>query len=143
MPAVTTYLDLSDLMAAAEAFLGHPPQVRDVGLLDSALARPASSMYGVEAYPDLHEKAAALLLSLNHNHGLVDGNKRLAWVATRLFYLVDGHDLRMDHDAAYKLVMGIAAGAIDDVKEVADQLRANITRTKPGPLATGGPDSAD
>jgi len=91
---VTTYLDLDDLLAVAEAALA--PQavtVRDVGLLESALARPQASAFGADAYRSVWLKAAALLESLARNHALVDGNKRLAWVATRYFLAVNDHDL--------------------------------------------------
>jgi len=76
------YLELDDLLAAASAYLGHPPQVRDYGLLESALARPRASVFGQDAYPTIHEKAAALLDSLVNNHALIDGNKRHGWVGT-------------------------------------------------------------
>jgi death-on-curing protein len=74
---VTQHLDLDDLLAAAEAAVGRAPEVRDYGLLESALARPQSTVFGEDAYPGLHEKAAALLHSLVSNHALIDGNKRL------------------------------------------------------------------
>jgi len=91
----TVYLDIEDLLAAADAALAPvQPKIRDIGLLESALARPQASAFGVDAYASLHEKAAALLESLARNHALVDGNKRLAWVATRLFLIVNGFDVR-------------------------------------------------
>jgi death-on-curing protein len=119
---VTEYLDLDDLLAAAEAAVGKPPEVRDWGLLEAALARPQASVFGADAYPGLHEKAAALMHSLARNHALVDGNKRLAWVATRLFYLFNRGDLRPPTvDQAEALVVGVAAGQLD-VPEIADTL---------------------
>ncbi len=91
----TVYLDIEDLLAAADAALAPvQPKIRDIGLLESALARPQASAFGVDAYASVHEKAAALLESLARNHALVDGNKRLAWVATRLFLIVNGFDVR-------------------------------------------------
>ncbi|MDO8150379.1 type II toxin-antitoxin system death-on-curing family toxin [Isoptericola sp. b408] len=113
------YVDETDLLAAATAFLGHPPEVRDMGLLSSACARPRAGMYGTEAYPGIHQKAAALLMSLVKNHSLIDGNKRLGWVGVRLFYLYNGHDLRMREDDAYDLVMSIADGTQADLPKVA------------------------
>jgi death-on-curing protein len=93
---VTRYLDLDDLIAAAKAAVA-PAEllVRDMGLLESALARPQASAFGADAYPDLHLKAAALLESLARNRALIDGNKRLAWVATRLFLALNGADVRV------------------------------------------------
>ena len=125
---MVVYLDEDDLVAAATAFLGHPPAVRDYGLLSSALARPAASMYGVEAYPALDEKAAALLLSVTKNHALIDGNKRLGWVAVRLFYALNGVRLVMPQDTAYALLVGVAAGEIDDVETVAQKLAEHVVR---------------
>lgn len=92
---MTVYLDLDDLMAAASAALA-PAEVlvRDVGLLESALARPQASAFGEDAYPNLHLKAAALLESLARNHALIDGNKRLSWTATRYFSIQNGTDAR-------------------------------------------------
>ncbi|WP_108719059.1 type II toxin-antitoxin system death-on-curing family toxin [Miniimonas sp. S16] len=120
---MTVYLDVDDLLASARAFLGAEPQVRDAALLSSALARPAAQMYGVEAYPELIDKAAALLISVTNNHALVDGNKRLGWVATRLFFLLNGPDLAMPHDDAYDLVMAIADSSRRDVVDVSAALR--------------------
>lgn len=119
---MTEYLDLEDLLAAAQAALGRAPEVRDWGLLEAALARPRASVYGQDAYPDLHEKAAALLHSLARNHALLDGNKRLAWVATRLFSVFNDHDLRrasLDEGEAF--VVAIAAGRLD-VPKIAETL---------------------
>ena len=116
---MTDYLDLDDVLTAATVALGHAPEIRDAGLLESALHRPQATWYGEETYPDLDAKAAALLLSLVGNHALVDGNKRIGWVATRLFYVLNGHDLRAPHDHAFTLVMDIASGKVTDVVEVA------------------------
>ena len=124
---MTQYLDLDDLLAAAEAAVGRAPDVRDYGLLESALARPRSTVYGEDAYPGLHDKAAALLQSLVRNHGLADGNKRLGWVAVRLFYLLDGHDLRADHDDVFAVVMGLADGSLTDVSLIARWLADRVT----------------
>ncbi|MFB9906647.1 type II toxin-antitoxin system death-on-curing family toxin [Allokutzneria oryzae] len=108
------YLDLDDLLAAAQAALGHAPDVRDWGLLEAALARPKAVVFGADAYPSLHEKAASLLHSLARNHALVDGNKRLAWVSTRLFYVLNQHDLRAPSvDEGERLVVDAATGNRD------------------------------
>lgn len=122
-----TYLDENDLLAAAEAFLGHQPQIRDFGLLTSALTRPGARMYGAEAYPDFTDKAAALLLSITSNHALVDGNKRLGWVALRLFAMLNGRDVHMPRDAAFQLVMDIAKGHEYEVSNVAARLAPYLT----------------
>jgi death-on-curing protein len=121
---VTEYLELEDLLEAAAAAIGHPPEVRDIGLLHGAVARPAASAFGEEAYPALDQKAAALLHSIVTSHPLADGNKRLGWVATRLFYRLCGADIRPTADDAFELVAGIADGSISDVPAIADRLAA-------------------
>ena len=67
------FLDLDDLFDLARALLGDPPPIRDVGLLGSAAARPQTTVFGHDAYPDIISKAAALLQSIVNNHPLVDG----------------------------------------------------------------------
>lgn len=121
---MTEYLDLEDLLAAAEAAIGGPVAVRDVGLLDAAAARPRSSVFGADAYPDLDAKAAALLHSIVTGHPLVDGNKRLGWVAVRLFYLLNDADRRPPADEAFHLVVAVADGKIRDVERIAERLAA-------------------
>lgn len=106
------YLTVEDLLDIAHGVL---PQVvvRDAGLLAAAAGRPQSSIFGQDAYPSLAEKAAALMHSLARNHALLDGNKRLAWAATRVFCLINGTDLRYDVDDAEALVLAVAAGGRD------------------------------
>jgi len=120
---VTEHLDLDDLLVAAEVILGEPPQVRDIGILAAAVARTRASVYGEDAYPDLDAKAAALLHSIVTGHALVDGNKRLGWVSVRLFYRLNGSNLRVHIDDAEALVIAIADGSLRDVQKIADRLR--------------------
>jgi death-on-curing protein len=117
------YLDTEDLVHIAERALGHPPEVRDWGLLDSAAARPAATVFGDDAYGDLHAKAAALLHSLARNHPLVDGNKRLGLAATIAFLGINGMQLTLSNDEAYDLIVDVAAGRLDDVVPIAAALR--------------------
>ena len=119
------YLDLEDLVHIAERALGHPPEVRDWGLLESAAARPWATAFGHDAYGDVHEKAAALLHSLARNHPLVDGNKRLALAATLAFLGVNGLRLISTNDDAYRLIIDVAAGRLDDVPTIAAALRSS------------------
>ncbi|MFJ8859434.1 type II toxin-antitoxin system death-on-curing family toxin [Streptomyces sp. NPDC102451] len=97
--------------------------VRDVGLLESAAHRPSAAMFGEEAYPDVIDKAAALLQSLAVNHPLFDGNKRTAWLSCVSFLAMNGVDLRPDIDAAERLVIAVATGETDEVKAIAQGLR--------------------
>ena len=120
---MTEYLNLEDILAAAAAALGHPPDVRDIGILEGAAARPRASAFGAEIYADIHAKAAALVHSLVTGHGLVDGNKRLGWIALRLFYRLNDLDLRLPPADAFELITGVADGSIRDVPVIADHLR--------------------
>lgn len=117
------YLDREDVLTAIEAALHRAPQIRDHGVLEAALHRPQAVWYGQDVYPDLDTKAAALLLALVGNGPLVEGSKRMGWIATRLFYVLNGRDLRMPADDAYDLVVRIASGGEDDVAGVAAELR--------------------
>jgi death-on-curing protein len=116
------FLDLEALLHVAGRALGIPPVVRDHGLLESALARPQATAFGEDAYPGIHEKAAALLHSLARNHALVDGNKRLALAATIAFYGMNGLRLTLTNDEAYDLVMSVAAGELEDIPTLAGVL---------------------
>ena len=116
------FLDLEDLLHIAKRALGIAPVVRDHGLLESALGRPQATAFGADAYPGIHQKAAALLHSLARNHALVDGNKRLALAATIAFYGMNGLRLALTNDEAYELVMRVATGELDDVPAIAEQL---------------------
>ena len=114
------YLDLEDLLGLVRA-LGVGP-VRDLGLLDSAAARPRSSALGENAYPSLDLKAAALLHSIDQYHALVDGNKRLPWLAMVVFLDLNDHGPDLADDAAFDLGMDAAQGSVE-VEEIAARLR--------------------
>ncbi|MDX1657387.1 MAG: type II toxin-antitoxin system death-on-curing family toxin [Nitriliruptorales bacterium] len=113
------YLELEDLVELVRR-LGVGP-VRDLGLLDAAVARPASSAFGADAYPTIELKAAALLHSIVRTHALVDGNKRLGWLSTVVFLDLNGQLVELDDDEAYELVIDVAGGRLD-VEEIADRL---------------------
>jgi death on curing protein len=122
------HLELDDLLVAAQAFLGKRPGVRDYGLLESALARPRATVFGEDAYPAIHEKAAALLDSLVNNHALLDGNKRLGWVAVRLFYGFNGYTVSASEDEKVQLVLDVATGELNEVAKIAHRLATLFTR---------------
>jgi death on curing protein len=121
---VTNYLTTDDLLILVEELGGL--QVRDFGLLDSAAHRPAATVFGDDAYPGLDNKAAVLLESIARNHPLLDGNKRLAWVAAVVFYGINGVTLRAPQDPAYELVVAVAEGRLP-YPEVAAQLADWVT----------------
>src|SRR3546814_13894849 len=118
-------------MAAAGVAVGPRPEVRDWGLLESALARPKALVFGEDAYPGLNGKAAALLHSLITNHALVDGNKRLGLVAVLLFYGMNGCDLTATEDERVELILAIADGRLSAVEKLAEHLPPRVIR--PGP----------
>jgi death-on-curing protein len=120
---MTEYLDLDDLLVIAHEAVSRGVVVGDYGLLESALARPRASVFGEDAYPDLHLKAAALLHSLARNHALLDGNKRLAWTACRTFLAINGQWISAPEDDRFDFVIGVATGVLADLVEISDRLR--------------------
>jgi death-on-curing protein len=121
---VTRHLTVEQALRIARMAIGGPVEVRDIGLLESAVHRPRASVLGQEAYPDVITKAAALMHSLARNHPLVDGNKRLAWLATYVFCAKNEIELVPDDDDAYEFVVAVAAGELDDVAEIAAVLQS-------------------
>jgi len=106
------HLTTEDLLGVAAGVMAEV-QVRDVGLIASAAARPQTTIFGEATYPRMADKAAALMHSLARNPPSVDGNERLAWSATRVFCLLNGSDLVMVIDDAEQTVLSVAAGEID------------------------------
>lgn len=121
---MTEFLDRDDVLVAGAAAVGHVLEVRDFGLLDAAVARPQAAVYGVDAYPDLYLKAAALLQSLARNHALVDGNKRTGWASAWMFLYLNGIELspEFDVDASERLVYDVAEVGTLPVDEIARRL---------------------
>jgi death-on-curing protein len=120
------YLDLDDLLHVAARTLGEV-QVRDIGLLESALARPRATAFGEDAYPSMHGKAAALLHSLARTQAMIDGNKRLALAATIAFYGLNGFRLTLSNEEAYDLVIAVSTGDLDDVEAISGRLESGTT----------------
>jgi death-on-curing protein len=120
---VTVFLTKEDVLALAEEVL---PKVvvRDAGQLHAAVLRPQTVAFGEDAYPDLWTKAAALMHSMVMGHPLLDGNKRLGWVAAVIFLELNGEELAYtDTQTAYELVIAVATGELEDVPEIARRLR--------------------
>ena len=107
---MTQYLTMDDALQVTKTFGFH---VRDAGLLASALARPAASVFGDDAYPTIDHKAAALLESVLRSRPLVDGNKRTGWTLLVAFLWINGYRHDFATDEAFDLVIGIADGQID------------------------------
>ncbi len=97
-----TYLSAAQVLfihARLIAETGGAPGLRDLGLLESAVARPRATFAGVDLYPDIHQKAAALMESLVQNHPFVDGNKRVGIASATLFLVINGWRLVADNQA--------------------------------------------
>ncbi|NWL29260.1 death-on-curing protein [Paenarthrobacter ureafaciens] len=103
-------MDIEDALQVVDRYGFH---IRDVGLLASALARPATTVMGAEAYGDLTTKAAALLESVVRFHPLIDGNKRTAWTLMVLLLWINGYRHDFATNEGFALVVGVAAGGID------------------------------
>jgi death-on-curing protein len=114
------YLTLEEVLVLVR-ILGDP-RIRDLGLLDSAVHRPRAAFAGQAAYPTIEEKAAALLHSVAKNHALVDGNKRLAWMACDVFLSLNGLRPGLTRAEAFDLVVKVA-GTDTDVADIAAGLR--------------------
>jgi death on curing protein len=106
---VTEYLEIEDALQVVDRYGFH---IRDIGLLASALARPATTVMGVEAYPQLGTKAAALMESVARFHPMIDGNKRTAWTLMVLMLWINGYTHDFSTDKAFDLVVGVAAGDV-------------------------------
>lgn len=117
-------MTLEESLLVIKAVQGGEPlsYVRDTVLLQSALERPAATLFGRDAYPDAYAKGAALLHSVVRNHALLDGNKRTGWVLCVLFFQFNGYEEHYDEDAMFDFILAVAAGEIEDIGDIAQQL---------------------
>ncbi|MEU5834335.1 type II toxin-antitoxin system death-on-curing family toxin [Streptomyces diacarni] len=124
---MTEYLDEEDVLSIAEITLGSRPGIREWGLLSSAVQRPRSSAFGQDAYPDLFEKAAALLHSVASNHSLIDGNKRTGWATAIVFLDLNGYELAepLDEDKAEAFVLEVSQSRLE-IGEIAEHLASFV-----------------
>ena len=119
------YLTIEDLLEIGKAIVSDF-RVRDMGALQSATERPKTVVYETEVYPSFAKKVSALMHSIARNHGLVDGNKRLAWAAARTFCILNSFDLILNVDDAEAIVIAVATGELD-AKALANELQPWIT----------------
>ena len=104
---------------------GGRPGIRDINLIESALAKPQNlAAYGE---PDAAELAASYAFGLAKNHGFVDGNKRIAWLSARLFLADNGYRLSFAKTEAVRLVEELAAGTVSE-KALAAWFRERLTK---------------
>ena len=125
------YLELDDVLAIACEVLGLEVDallhVTDLGLADSAVARPRAGFAGEEFCPTVEAKAASLLFGLARNHAFIDGNKRIAVLATLQFLNANGNDLDLlPVEEAYKTVVQVASGNLS-VEDLTDWIRHRIS----------------
>ena len=99
--------------------------VKDPGLLDSALARPKTTLFGEFAYPTIEMMAAAMHQSLVKNHPLIDGNKRTAWLLLITFLFMNGLTVEMTADEGMDFTLGVAEGRYD-LEQAAKIIKAHI-----------------
>lgn len=119
-----TYLDLGEALVLHAEIKGLPlesvsQEIRDKGLLESALTRPYNA--AVYGGADIAEQAATLLVGLAENQPFVDGNKRTALVVTLTFLNLNGYSLTLDEEQLFELMIDISAHL--PVLEVAERLR--------------------
>ncbi|MHB8141723.1 MAG: type II toxin-antitoxin system death-on-curing family toxin [Vulcanimicrobiaceae bacterium] len=93
--------------------------MRNADGLSSAAGRPQQSAFGVDAYPTIPEKAAALMHSLAENQPFVDGNKRIAWISGKLFLQIHGYTMHATDDEAKELFLNRVANGMT-IPELAD-----------------------
>jgi death-on-curing protein len=119
---VTIYLDLKSALYVIKVLGFH---VKDLGLLDSALARPQTSLFGEDAYPTLELKAAALAHSLTKNHALIDGNKRTSWALMVSFLFQNNFKHNFTANEGFELVLGLATDAVS-IQDAAELIRKHL-----------------
>lgn len=103
--------------------------IRDLWMLESALAQPRMTFGGEELYPTIIEKASSLAFSLIKNHPFVDGNKRVGHAAMEVFLVVNGHEIRAPVDEQERIILAVASGALGR-DDFTDWLRAHVVEKK-------------
>ena len=119
---MTEYVELEHALDVIASLGFH---VKEVGLLDSALARPQTTVFAEDAYSTLEMKAAALSHSLAKNHALVDGNKRTTWALMVVFLFLNDYKHNFTTDEGMEFVPGIATDRIT-VEEAAEMIRVHL-----------------
>jgi len=105
--------------------------IPDMGLLESAVARPQVTFDGAELYPDLWSKAAALMHSLTRTHPFIDGNKRTALTATGILLRLNGFGLTASNDEALDFTRRVTVGEME-LEDMAAWLRTHCQALEPG-----------
>jgi death-on-curing protein len=122
------YLALGEVVELHRRLLeatGGASGIRDFGALESAIAQPKATFEGVELYPRLVEKAAALGFSLVQGHAFVDGNKRVGHAAMETFLILNGSEIDAPVDDQERRILDLAAGRIGR-SHLVDWLRQHV-----------------
>ena len=122
------YLTLGEVVDLHRRLLqasGGASGVRDFGALESAIAQPKATFGGVDLYPTIVEKAAALAFSLVQGHPFVDGNKRVGHAAMETFLVLNGSEIDAPVDDQERLMLDLAAGRIGR-SQLIDWLRQHL-----------------
>jgi death on curing protein len=117
---------LEQLHDASIAEHGGAPGLRDVGLFESALARP-KNLRAYDEAADVASFAACYAFGLAKNHAFVDGNKRVAFIAAAMFLRLNGHRLTADQVQATLVMLSVASGSFGE-NELADWIRSHMTK---------------
>ena len=128
---MTEYLTVEQVERIHALIVGAELPPRDRGLLEAAVARPATSAFGEDAYPTIINKAAALLHSLVMNHPFTDGNKRVGVVATIYFLNLNGYRVTWQAEDAFDFILEVAQG-MHDVPVISEWLAQNTGGMLPG-----------
>jgi len=126
---VIRYLRLIEVLELHRRILeqsGGALGIRDMGLLESAIAQPRMTFGSEDLYPSLLEKAAALGFSLIMNHPFVDGNKRTGHAATEIFLVLNGVEINASVDEQERIVLAIASGK-QEREALVEWLQQNTT----------------
>ncbi len=122
------YLALGEVVELHRRLLeatGGASGIRDFGALESAIAQTKATFGGVDLYPTLVEKAAALGFSLVQGHAFVDGNKRVGHAAMETFLILNGAEIDAPVDDQERLILDLAAGRIGR-SHLVDWLRQHV-----------------
>jgi len=121
------YPNLETVVGALKSLGFH---VRDLGLLDSAIARSQTRLFGKDTYPTINLKAAAMVQSLISNHPMIDGNKRSSWVLLNYFLVLNGRAISATQDESFEFIMAIAEKKVE-LQEIAGWLDDHVVDLTP------------
>jgi death-on-curing protein len=121
---MTKFLTLRDAVRITKKLGFH---VQDAGLLEGALARPQTSLFGEDAYPEFELKVAAMMNSIIKNHPMIDGNKRTAWSLSVIFMFMNGYKHDFTELEAFELVLAVATDK-HDIHDAAKIIGKHLVR---------------